>query len=224
MTSRFFRHDIGWESYAQATGLVPPPGIDPPEPKANIAPGSWLPVIRRAPYGPRAPEMALMLWGLVPSWWSQPLSEKRWSSFNARAEEIDEAPSFRGAFRYRRCLVPASGFLVWSGAEGRRLPFAIGLIDRPWFCFAGIWECWGHDGSEIDTLAILTVPANDLVAAHSSRMPLILPPRQHDRWLDSGPEAATRLCQPYRADEMEEWPVDPAIGDTRNQEASLLSR
>lgn len=224
MTSRFFRHAISWESYADATGLVPPEGVEPPEPRANVPPGAWAPVIHRTSFGARELRLSLMYWGLVPGWWNKPLSEKRWTSFNARSEDIRESPTFRGGFSYRRCLIPVSGFFVWSGSGAKRTPMAISVKETDWFALAGIWECWGHDGSEIDTFAVLTVDANDTVAAHATRMPVILTQRQFSGWLDGGVERAERLCQPFRDDLMEEWPVDPAIGDVSVQDFSLIAR
>ena len=224
MTARFFRRPIPWQDLTAAAGVVPPPGIDPPEPRYNIPPMSWVPVIRPRPFGEPGRELALMLWSLVPMWWTKPLSEKNWTSFNARSEDIEDSPTFRGAYRYRRCLVPASGFFVWTGERGKRVPLAIGLRDTPWLAFAGIWETWGHDGGEIDTFAILTTSANDLVAAHSTRMPVILRPGDYDTWLSPPPAKTVHLLKPYPAPEMEEWPVDPSVGNVRNQDAQLIER
>jgi putative SOS response-associated peptidase YedK len=222
MTARFFRGEISWDAYAEAAGVIAPPGIDPPEPRYNIPPMSWVPVIRPRLHHQPGREVVLMLWSLVPMWWTKPLAEKNWTSFNARAEEIEDSPTFRGAYRYRRCLVPASGFFVWSGAKDKRVPFAIGLSDRDWFAFAGIWETWGHDGGEIDTFAILTTAANDLVAAHGSRMPVILAPENFDAWLT--PPGGKDFADPYPAAAMMEWPADPAVGNIRNQGAHLIER
>ena len=120
MTSRFFRAPLPWSVYTDRLPLVPPPGVASPEGQWNIAPMSFVPVIRPHEYGEPGMEMALMLWSLVPQWWRRSLAEKDWTSFNARAEEIGESNTFAGAYRYRRCLVPASGWYVWSGPQGRR--------------------------------------------------------------------------------------------------------
>lgn len=137
MTGRFFRGPIGWDAYRAVLDLRMPPGIEPPEPRYNIPPMSWVPVIRPREFGADGLEMPLKLWSLVPQWWNKPLREKTWSSFAAQWETAEDSPTFRGAFRYRRCLVPASGFFVWSGPEGRRTPFAVGMREADWFCFAG---------------------------------------------------------------------------------------
>lgn len=223
MTGRFFREAIHWEDYRAVLDVRPPPGIAPPEPRYNIPPMSWVPVIREREFNAGGLEVALKLWSLVPQWWHRPLGEKKWSSFTAQCETIDESPTFRGAFRYRRCLVPASGFFVWSGAQGRKTPYAIALNDTPWFCFAGVWERAMIDGSEFDTFAILTTAANDLMSAHGARMPVILRPEDYGTWLDTkAPEQP--LFDPFPSIEMHEWPVGDAVGNVRNQGPELLER
>ena len=224
MTGRFFRGPISWDAYRADLDVIPLEGIEPPEPRYNIPPMSWVPVIRPRLFHEPGLEVALMLWSLVPMWWNKPLSEKKWTSFTAQSETIDEAPTFRGAYRYRRCLIPASGFFQWSGERGKRIPFAIGLTDTPWFCFAGIWETWGHDGGEIDTFAILTTRANDLVGAHSSRMPVILRPHDYWTWLDPPGKKTERLFRPFPAEDMEEWPAAIEVGNTSSQGPHLIAR
>ena len=224
MSGRYFRGPIGWEEYRAVLDLRPPPGIEPPEPRWNIPPMSLAPVIHPAEFGGPGLEMPLMLWSLVPGWWNRPLSEKKWSSFNAQCETITDAPAFRGAFRYRRCLVPASGWFVWTGPESRRTPMAMGLRETPWFCFAGIWDRYACDGSELDTFAILTTSANGLVAAHSLRMPVVLRPEDYESWLDPAARLPAHVFDPFDAAAMEEWPADPAIGNVRNQGPELVKR
>jgi len=217
VTTRFFRTPLPWRAYTAQLDLTAPPGVDPPEGQWNIAPMSFVPVIRCREYTRPGHEMPLMLWSLVPQWWREPLTEKRWTSFNARVEDVAESAVFRGAYRYRRCLVPASGFYVWSGAQGRRVPYAVGVPGADVFCMGGVWERWGFDGAEIDTFAILTTPANDRVAAHSERMPLILPPERWARWLDHArmPDPAT--LTPWPAERTEDWPAHPDVGNVRAQ-------
>jgi len=135
MCGRFFRHEVSWAAYQVALDLIVPEGVDPPEATYNAAPMSLQPVIRPAETAGHT-EMAAMVWSLVPSWWRKPLKEKSFSSFNAKAETAAEKPVFRGAFRHRRCLVPVSGFYEWTGQKGARIPFAIGLRNRRWFCLA----------------------------------------------------------------------------------------
>jgi putative SOS response-associated peptidase YedK len=229
MTARFFRRAISWDDYRAAIDLVPPPGVDAPEPQYNIAPSQLAPIIRRAPEGEYAPrhsiQMAPAFWGLVPMWWNKPLSEKKFSSFNARAETIATSATFSGAFRQGRCLVPASGFYVWSGdsnREGGSTPFAIARGSGDWFCFAGLWSRAMIDGSEFDTFAIVTTDPNDLVAGFSTSMPVILRPAHYLQWLDPQARDPFALLRPYPADAMRAWPAHPAVGNVRNQGEALL--
>ena len=168
MCGRFFRHDVTWEDYHTALGLIVPEGVAPPEAAYNIAPTQLVPIVRHVPEGDgpdtNARELALAMWGLVPSWWHKPLKEKNFSTFNARAETVASSNTFRGAFRHHRCLVPASGYYEWTGAKGAKTPFAIGLSNRRWFCFAGLWDRAMIDGSEVDSFTILTTGANDATA------------------------------------------------------------
>lgn len=116
MTARFFRRAISWDDYRAAIDLVPPPvfeggHVEPPQAQYNIAPSQVVPILRRAPEGEYAPRFAIQVapafWGLVPVWWKKPLSEKTFSTFNARAETLADSATFSGAFRQNRCLVPA---------------------------------------------------------------------------------------------------------------------
>ncbi|MEM9740761.1 MAG: SOS response-associated peptidase family protein, partial [Pseudomonadota bacterium] len=105
MCGRFFRHGVSWIDYRAMLDLIPPDGIDPPEPTFNAAPMSLQPVIRQAERGVGY-QLVPMVWSLIPSWWKKPLSEKKFTSFNAKCETLAEKPAFRGAYKYRRCLVP----------------------------------------------------------------------------------------------------------------------
>ena len=127
----------------------------------------------------------------------------RWKGrrlINARAETLLERPAFRGAVRYRRCLVPADGFYEWTGPRGRKRAVLFTLPDERPFAMAGLWERWlGADGSAIETMAIVTVDANADVAPVHERMPALLRREHWQAWLDvrSVPAAeAVRLLMP----------------------------
>lgn len=141
----------------------------------------------------------LVRWGFVPSWVRDPRDFSL--LINARAETAADKPSFRGAMRHGRCLIPASGFYEWK-AEGRgpKRPYFLAPADGGLVAFAGLVETWaGADGSEVDTAAVLTVPANATVAAIHDRMPAVVPPDRFDDWLDTvrvDAKAAARLLVP----------------------------
>jgi len=230
MTARFFRREIDWDAYGAAVDLVPPPGVEPPEAQFNIAPGQPCPIFKTSLPGHYEGDYAAhgavivlpAFWGLIPNWQrSSAFGEKPFSSFNARAENVADSPAFAGAFKHGRCLVPASGFYAWSGPEGSRTPFSVALKSRGWFCFAGLWSRAMIEGSEIDTFAIITCPANDAVAGFSGSMPVILNPRDHARWLQIGAHDPQALLRPWPDDDMRVWPADPAVGNVRNQGPQL---
>lgn len=222
MTSRFFRRAISWADYRAAIDLVPPPHVDAPEAEYNIAPGSFAPILRRAPEGEYAPRHAIQIapafWGLVPVWWKQPLSEKKFATFNARASDLETSNTFSGAFRQGRCLIPASGFYAWSNGT----PFAFALKSGAWFCFAGLWSRAMIDGSEFDTFAIITTEPNLAVSGLANSMPVILPPHHYTRWLDTMDRDPQALLKPCPSDALRAWPANPAVGNVRNQGAELL--
>ncbi len=222
MCGRFFRHEVSWAEYHDALALIPPEGVEPPEPTYNAAPMSLQPVIRPGPE-PGTTEMAPMIWSLIPSWWTKPLKEKTFTSFNAKCETVAEKPVFRGAFRYRRCLVPVSGFYEWTGAKGAKTPFAIGLRNRRWFCMAGLWDQALIDGSHVESFTILTTTPNDVMAGLHTRMPVILDPVSYARWLDPKSGDVTDLFEPFPSADMHAWPVGPAVGNVRNNGPDLIA-
>ncbi len=222
MTSRFFRRALSWADYRAVIDLVPPPGIEAPEAEYNIAPGSFAPILRKAPEGEYAPRHAIQIapayWGLIPAWWKKPLSEKKFATFNARADDIEYSKVFSGSFRQGRCLVPASGFYAWSAGA----PFAFALKSGASFCFAGLWSRAMIDGSEFDTFTIITTEPNLAVAGMATTMPVILAPQHYERWLDTYDRDPMGLLKPFPASEMTAWPANPAVGNVKNQGEHLL--
>ncbi len=147
-------------------------------PRYNIAPGQDAPVVAEDRRGRR---MGLLRWGFVPSW----ADRVRGGFVNARAESVGETPSFREAFRARRCLVPADGFYEWRRGEHGRAPHWFQPVGGGLLALGGIWERWTGPGSEdCFSFAILTVQANADVAPIHLRMPLILRSETWDAWLD----------------------------------------
>jgi putative SOS response-associated peptidase YedK len=150
-------------------------------PRYNIAPTQPVAIVRNDHAA--TPELALVRWGLIPSWAKDPA---RFSTLiNARCETAAEKPSFRGAFRHRRCIVPANSFYEWTGKPGSKQPHMISWKSHEVMGFAGLWEHWlGPDGSEIETMAILTNTANAEMSSLHDRMPVILDPADYEAWLD----------------------------------------
>lgn len=195
-------------------------------PRYNIAPTQPVGIVRTGIMGAR--EFALVRWGLIPPWAKDPTELS--TLINARAETAAVKPSFRAAMRHKRCLVPADGFYEWTGPQGAKQPHLIsarsdGLWGAGLMGFAGLWEHWmGADGSEIDTMAILTVPANRDMRPVHDRMPLILRPEQFDAWLDcsSGSSADLGpLLVPPPEGLLTLRPVSRTLNNPRNEGAAV---
>ncbi len=149
-------------------------------PRYNIAPSQEVVIARLDAEG--GLEWALARWGLVPSWAKDPAIGDR--MINARSETVAEKPSFRAAFRRRRCLIPADGFYEWRRMKGAKQPYRIHLEGNRPFAFAGLWERWEGAGRIIESCAILTTNAAPAIRPIHHRMPVILPPQAHAAWLD----------------------------------------
>jgi putative SOS response-associated peptidase YedK len=192
-------------------------------PSYNVAPQSFQPVVRLdRDSGKRA--ISLLRWGLVPFWAKD--AKIGFSTINARAEEAASKPAYREALKKRRCLVPADAFYEWARpAPKTKRPLAFALTSGEPYAFAGLWESWRpKDGEPLETFTILTTGSNEIMAPIHNRMPVILEPRDYDRWLDAGGPAAppVDLLRPYPAERMTAWPVSARVGNVRNNDPELL--
>jgi len=183
----------------------------------NLAPGELIPVVRTAAgSGEQGLEMVKMRWGLIPIWTKDAATVRA----NARAESLASRPTFREAFRRRRCLVPASGFYEWQGSSRHRQPHLFRVLDGSPLSFAGVWESWRDPagGQTIETCAIITTAPNELVRVIHDRMPAILAPDEIGRWLDPGltdPRELAPLLHPFAANVLTAFPVTSRVNDTR---------
>ncbi|MEX0853580.1 MAG: SOS response-associated peptidase [Bauldia sp.] len=193
---------------------------EPQPPRYNIAPTQPIAIVREAEGACR---LALVRWGLVPWWVEDPAKFKL--LINARGETAQRTPAFRDAMRARRCLVPASGFYEWQRIQGKSKqpywlrPRAGGLI-----AFAGLWERWtDRAGQAIESGCILTTTANATVAPIHDRMPVVIGPRDFDRWLSGGERAAGgELLGPPPADLLEAVPVGTRVNKVDNDDPGLI--
>lgn len=186
------------------------------KPQYNVAPTQTVVTVMHHPEQHRVFE--LLHWGLIPSWSKDPSIASK--LINARSETVAEKPSFRSAFKKRRCLVIADGFYEWQRTEGKKQPYYFQLQDKQPFGFAGLWEQW-HDseGEQIDTCTILTTSANSLMAPVHDRMPVILKPEDYDLWLDvqvQDPKMLQPLLQPYSTEAMTAYPVSTIVNSPKN--------
>ena len=193
----------------------------------NVAPSTFQPVIRnQKETGAR--ELALMRWGLIPNYTKDLKTFKIFSTINARAETITTAPMWRGPFSRHRCLVPASGFYEWKKLDAKtKQPYAISLKSGEPMAFAGLWDAWKDaDGGWLQSFSIITTEANELMSSIHDRMPVILKPTEFDRWLsrEVTEQPPIDLLRPYDSDEMQMHPVDPRVGNVKNNEPSLCQK
>jgi putative SOS response-associated peptidase YedK len=152
-------------------------------PRYNIAPTQPVPVVHQNLDNHRR-ELTLMHWGLIPSWSRDPNIGAR--LINARSETVAEKPSFRNAFRRRRCLLPATGFYEWQQLTKGKQPFNCCREDGGLFALAGLWETWqGPNGEEIESCTILTKAADELMQPIHDRMPVVVSPDDYQSWLDA---------------------------------------
>lgn len=176
-------------------------------PRYNIAPTQPIAAILKTADRPDR-HFQLLRWGLIPSWAKDPGIGNR--LINARAESVAAKPSFRSAFKRRRCLIPASGFYEWRKQNRGKQPHFVRLRNQPLFAFAGLWETW----QDIPTATIITTAANpDLQPIHD-RMPVILQPQDYDTWLDpdlQNPEQLQSLLQPLPPRTIEHYPVSSQV-------------
>jgi putative SOS response-associated peptidase YedK len=182
-------------------------GVDPVgiEEHFNIAPTDVVPAIVDFGDG-RAIEH--FQWGLVPSWSKDPSIGQK--LINARAETLAEKPSFRSAFKKRRCLLPADGFFEWKGEKGNKQPYFIRLRSRRPFALAGLYEFWEGVEGALATCTIVTTTPNELLSTVHTRMPVIVGPDDFDAWLDPKTQETTilmPLLAPYPDGELEMYPV-----------------
>jgi putative SOS response-associated peptidase YedK len=143
------------------------------------------------------------------------------STINAKAETVATAPAFREAFKSRRCLVPADAFYEWQKIDAKtKQPFAIGMKDGSPYAFAGLWERWRDPATRepLETFTVITTDPNELVEPMHNRMPVIIQPKDYDRWLTPGdPQCPpVDLLRPFPADRMNAWKVDRKVGNVKN--------
>lgn len=165
-------------------------------------------------------------WGLIPSWAKD--QKIGYKMINARAETAAEKPSFRHAFKKKRCLIPANAFYEWKKGENGKIPMLIHLGGGELFAFAGLWESWeSPEGEVIHSCTILTTQPNAVMADIHDRMPVILAKEAEKIWLDPNiqdPELLQELIKPYDSEELEAYEVSGAVNSPRNKGQELIRK
>jgi len=225
MCGRFFLATPGPE-LARHFGLAVAPDLPA---RFNIAPGQLVPLVRAEAEAGRV--LAAPRWGFVPAWADDPARKPSGSSghgrrpINARAETVADSPLFRAALARRRGLVPADGFYEWQHVGRSARPFAVRPRDGGLLAMAAIFERRERAGEELETCAILTVPAAGAVRPLHDRMPLFLAASDYARWLDpdlQDPAAIAPLLAGSGAERLITYPVDRRVNDVREDDAALL--
>ncbi len=217
MCGRFSFLDIGRirETF-DLTGAIPEL-----VPRYNVAPSQTIAVIARKRNTDER-GLALLRWGLVPSWANDPKTGPK--PINARADSLDK-PTFRDAFRSKRCLIPADGFYEWAMVRSKKRATHFRMKDRSAFAFAGLWEFWTDGAEKLATCCLITTDANDLVGTIHNRMPVILPSSAYSPWLSTDTPAVNlrALLMPYPAEDMDADPVGPGVHSPKNDGPGCLA-
>lgn len=193
-------------------------GALPVEPRFNIAPTQYVAAIRDGESGDR--ELVMLRWGLIPFWAKDASIGNR--MINARAETVAEKPSYRAAYRHRRCIVLADGYYEWHRDGDVKTPYYISKVAGNPMALAGLWENWQdkQTGDSVQSTTLITTDANDFTASLHHRMPMILEADGVDSWLGRDMDIiahATELAPPLQA-----WPVDRRVNNARNQGEDLV--
>lgn len=219
MCGRFTLHTPA-ESVAELFDL---PEVPNWAPRYNIAPTQRVPVVSVGAEG-GGRSFRTLTWGLVPSWSRDPKMGAR--MINARGETVQSKPSFRAAFRQRRCLILADGFYEWKRIERGKQPYFISMGDGRPFALAGLWERWKPpDGEPLDTCTIITTQPNELLEPIHDRMPVILDASSYDEWMDPDhpdPERLGELLRPFSSQRMTAFPISKQVNSPSNDSPECI--
>jgi putative SOS response-associated peptidase YedK len=194
------------------------------EPSFNIAPSqAVLAVINDG----ESNRMGFLKWGLVPPWAKDAAIGNK--MINARAETLSEKPSFRTAFKKKRCLVIADSFYEWKRHEDKsKTPMRIKLKSDALFAMAGIWEAWkSPEGKTLYTCSVITTGPNELMKDIHDRMPVILKPNDEKKWLDpsiSNTSDLNKLLVPFDENLMETYEVSSLVNSPKNNSVELIQK
>ena len=225
-----YTHNLTWAEIRALAGMAFPVPKDNPQPDYNVAPTEMVPVVmtdQHHVWGEYA------RWDFIPPWWSQDLTDKKFSTFKARVEEIRQKKTYNGALRSHRCLVPATAFYEWKRQNKTKHPFAVGVKRQgehgfaPFF-MAGIWSHW--EGTykavrfETYSVTILTRAAGDKIRQIHAREPAILTPDEYEPWLYApSVEILPRINQALPSQLLRFYPVSDAVDNLASKGPQLLT-
>jgi putative SOS response-associated peptidase YedK len=206
-------------------GLTTVTLIEPLQTQAryNGAPGQEHWIIRRNPKTGE-PMLDRLWWGLIPYWVKDAKGGRK--PINAKSETVASLASFRDAYKRHRCLLPIDNFFEWRAIKGAKVkqPYAIGMKSGEPFALAAIYENWQRPETEewVRTFAVITCPANELMAGIHDRMPVIIPSDAYDRWLANIEPDPRDLLVPYPSDPMTMWSISTRVNKPENDDADIL--
>lgn len=190
-------------------------------PNYNVAPTHIMPIVR--PTGDNGREIAMLEWGLVP-WFSKD-GTREWSTFNARSETVRTSATYKGPFANKRCIVPATGYIEFSGPKGQKIAHYFTRTDGQMIALAGLWERWTRkDKAERkETFTVLTTEPNAFAAEIHDRMPTVLELDQVEAWMSGTPDEAAALMKPAKDGVLQQRTLGKAINNVRNTGPDLLN-
>ncbi len=209
------------EAITQLFGVDNPPAI---EPRYNIAPTQFVPIVRADETGKRS--IGMLRWGLVPFWAKDKAIGNR--MINARAETLTEKPAYKDPFKKRRCIVPANGFYEWKKQGSIKQPYFIGRGGDEPFGMAGLWACWRDKDNEdetLETFTVVTTTPNEAIEPYHNRMPVVLAPDSFAAWLapdNHDVDALQQLLVAPPSEGFTIWPVSRLVNNARNETPELI--
>lgn len=207
------RFDIGQASF----------GEEEYEQSFNVAPSQQVAAVISDGSSNR---LGKLQWGLIPPWAKE--AKIGYKMINARAETAAEKPSYRNAFKKKRCLVVADAFYEWRKGEQGKTPMLIKLKSGEPFAFAALWESWkSPEGDTVHSCSILTTGPNKTMESIHDRMPVILSKEAEKIWLDPTIEDVDllqSLLKPYEESEMEAYEVSDAVNSPKNNNPELIRK
>jgi len=187
-------------------------------PRYNITPGQYLPGIRTTPQ--KEHEWAVFRWGLIPKWAKPDKIPDR--TFNARIETVSEKPTFRDAYKSRRCIIPISGYYEWTGSAGAKQPFYFQRKESDFLILAGLWETWKHEDNQVDSCTILTTAADSKLEKYHHRMPVFLSDDLISDWIKNNDIPLDTIINSIETKDIKIYPVSKAVNNGRTDHAGLI--
>jgi putative SOS response-associated peptidase YedK len=218
MCGRFYL-DVQQEELADYFGVQTAPLITP---RYNIAPSQQILAIVATD---TEREVRLFHWGLIPFWAKD--EKIGYRTINARSETVESKPAFRAAFKYRRCLIPASGFYEWKAESSGKQPYCIRPETAPLFAFAGLYEHWQSAQGDrvIDSCTIIVTEAEQAIRPIHDRMPVILQPERFSEWLNPDERGVAKLkalVSKPPPPAVEAYPVSKSVGNPRFDDVTCI--